>query len=217
MTDKSKNNKDDFNFPGDGLSVGEKRSGAKRFNSYREKYHIDNISDLELLSELVFRECMQTRTKKHIGKLADSKTTATKEPNIPRSLISALDENLNKIIELKKELGLLREDKGEDTFKYIQQLKKKFKKWRENNQASRSLKCPHCSRLILLKIRTEAWEAQNHPYFKDQVLYSEHLVKLYKEKKITKEDVSKILGCGVFYIDWLVSKWSFGKSENPSD
>jgi len=39
----------------------------------------------------------------------------------------------------------------------------------------------------MLKIRTEAWEAQKHPFFKDRILANKHLVKLYKDKKITKK------------------------------
>jgi len=217
MAGKSKKDKNkDLEFDGTGLSTGEKRSGKKRFDTYKERYHIDNLSDLLILSELVFKECLQLRYKKQIEKNAETQNTATEDAKIPQHLLSALDVNLDKIIELKKELGLLREEKGDDPFKYVQQLKKKFKKWCENNQASRSLKCPHCSKMVLLKIRTEAWEAQKHPFFKDSILTSEHLIKLYKDKKITKEDVSKILGCGVFYVDWLLDKW-YNKLENPSD
>ena len=43
-----------------------------------------------------------------------------------------------------------------------------------------------------------------------------NIEKLYKDKKITKEDVSNILGCGIFYVDWLVDKW-YNKLEQPSD
>ena len=212
---RSKKNKD-FEFDGTGLNTGEKRWGTIRYNSYKEKYHIDNISDLTLLSELVFREALQMRYKLQIEKVAESKTTATDRAKIPSSILSALDENLDKIINLKKELGLLREDKGDDPFKYVQQLKKKFKKWMENNQGSRTVKCPHCSKVIMLKIRTDKWDAEKHPFFRDSILTNEHLIQLYKEKKITKEDVGKILGSSIFFVDWLIDKW-YKNTENPSD
>ena len=47
------------------------------------------------------------------------------------------------------------------------------------------------SEMVMLKIRTEAWEAQKHPFFKDRVLYNKHLVKLYQSGIISKEDVSE--------------------------
>ena len=39
------------------------------------------------------------------------------------------------------------------------------------------------------------------------MLFSEHLVRLYLEKKITKEDVALILECSPDYIKWLIEKW----------
>lgn len=194
-------------FDGTGLTSGEKRSGSLRYSAYKDKYHIDNISDLQLLNELVFFEALQVRYKKQIEKFSNSITTS-EAPKIPTATLKTLNDNLAQIITLKKELGLIAEEnKGDDPFTYIQQLKKKFAKWRENNQASRTIKCTHCSKMIMLKIKTDIWEAQKHPYFKDQVLYNEHLVKLFKEGKINKEDVGKILGCSPFYISWLIEKW----------
>ncbi len=215
---KNKDKKNNIEFDGTGLiSTGEKRWGTLRYNSYKEKYHIYSMSDLQLLSELVFFEALQIRYKRQVEKFSKSITTSD-APKIPAVTLKALNDNLAQIINLKKELGLiLEDDKGNtDPFTYIQQLKKKFAIWRENNQASRTIKCSHCSRMILLKIRIDAWEAEKHPYFKDQVLYNEHLVKLFKEGKINKEDVAKILGCSEFYISWLVEKWS-NVPENPTD
>ena len=58
----------------------------------------------------------------------------------------------------------------------------------------------------MLKIRTEAWEALKHPFFQDKLLANRPLWKLYKDKKITKEDVANVLGCSAQYIDWLEKK-----------
>jgi len=197
-------------------SKGEKRWANNRFKDYRQKYHIDSLSDLQLLSELVFFEALQLRYRKSIEQFSNSITTSD-NPKIPQSALKALNDNLNQIIVLKKELGLIREDKtGDDPFTYIQTLKKKFAKWRENNQGSRTIKCSHCSKMILLKIKTDIWEAQKHPYFKDQVLYSEHLVKLFQEKKITEDDIAKILGCSKFYTKWLIEKWH-SVPDKPTD
>ena len=60
--------------------------------------------------------------------------------------------------------------------------------------------------MILLKIRTEAWEALKHPFFKDKILANKQLWLLYKKGKITKKDVSLVLGTSEDYVDWLEEK-----------
>ena len=121
MKKKNKTNKTEFD--GTGLTSGEKRSGSHRYSAYKDKYHIDNISDLQLLNELVFFEALQIRYKKQIEKFSNSITTSD-APKIPTATLKTLNDNLAQIITLKKELGLISEtDKGDDPFTYIQQLK----------------------------------------------------------------------------------------------
>jgi len=60
-----------------------------------------------------------------------------------------------------------------------------------------------------LKIRTDAWEAQNHPFFKDRVLANKHLLKMYLDKKISRKDVALVLDCSSDYIDWMIKKVKF--------
>jgi DNA-directed RNA polymerase subunit RPC12/RpoP len=195
----------EYEFKGTGLTTSERRLAKQRFEEYKAHYHVEHISDLSLLEELCFREALQERTKKAIKKIAKSKTV--KDQNlVPKHLLSALDENLERILTLKKELGLFEDKKANDPFKYIQTLKKKFKIWMDENQGSRTLICPHCSKMVLLKIRTEAWQAQKHPFFQDRILANKHLWKLYREGKITKEDVSKVLGVSSDYVIWMGEK-----------
>jgi DNA-directed RNA polymerase subunit RPC12/RpoP len=85
-------------------------------------------------------------------------------------------------------------------------IKPKFRRWLDENQASRYIVCPHCSKSILLKIRTEAWEAQKHPFFRDRILGNAHLIELYKQNKLTKEDLAKIFETSPDYVVWLVEK-----------
>jgi DNA-directed RNA polymerase subunit RPC12/RpoP len=195
-----------YKFDSTGLATKEKKIGLSLFKKYQEKYHIENISDLSILNELVFREIIQLRIKSKIEIYKKSITTEN-NPLISSADMRALDDNLTQIISLKEKLGLLKEKVGDDPFTYIQQLKEKFKIWLSENQATRHIKCPHCSLNILLKIKTEAWEAQKHPFFKDQILWNERLVRLYLEKKITKNDVAEILGTSDFYTDDIVEKF----------
>lgn len=199
-------------FKGIGLTKGEKNQAEKRFEEYKQRYHIESLSDLQLLEQLVFREILQERTKKQVRKVTNAKKKA-EENAISPYLLKVLNENEERILILKEKLGLFEEKKGEDPFKYIQRLKKKFKKWREENQGSRTLICPHCSKMVMLKIRTKAWEALKHPFFKDRILANVHLWKLFKEGKITKDDIAKVLGCSPDYVEWLEEKIYFKPSE----
>ncbi len=204
----SKSNKSkEHKFVGTGLTAKEKHWAEKRFEEYKECHHVESKSDLYLLEELVYRETIQERTKQEIEDLSKS-GSEEKKKSIPHYLQETLDTNLDKIIEIKTKLGLFDEKKTEDSpYKYIQDLKKKFNIWLSENQGSRTLICPNCSKMILLKIKTDIWESQKHPFFKDRILTNEHLVLLYKEKKITQEDVAKILGVSDNYVSWLIEKW----------
>lgn len=213
---KDKSNEDSkteiYKFKGTGLTTPERHWAENRFNEYKSCYHISSLSDLQLLEELCFREALQERYKGLMAKFAESKEV--KDKNLaPTHIVKALDENLEQILILKEKLGLFEEKKkGEDPYKYIQQLKKKFNVWKEENQGSRSLICPHCSQMIMLKIRTEAWKAQKHPFFKDKILGNKYLINLYQKGKISKEDVSNILGTSPDFVDWLIDKWNLDKN-----
>jgi len=195
-----------YKFKGTGLNTSERNLARKRFNKYRTRYHIDNLSDLQLLEELVFAESLQERIKAKIGKLGKNKATGLPEV-APAHLQKLLSDNLEIILILKDKLGLFETKKDDDNYKKFKTLGKKFKIWLKENQGSRSFPCPHCQKEVMLKIKTDAWDALKHPFFEDRILANKHLWKLYKEGKIAKLDVAKVLlGEEVEstdYIDWL--------------
>lgn len=196
----------EYNYTGTGLTKSEKKVAKKRFKEYRQQYSIESFSDLQLLENLVFRESLQERMLKKLEKLAENEETNDKNV-IPRPIMSALDENLEQILTLKEKLGLFENKEQNDAFQAFKTLEKKFEVWLEENQGSRTLVCPHCSKIIMLLIRTNCWDAKKHPFFKDKVLFNEPAWKLYKAGTITKLDLARILlGKDVTstdYIDWL--------------
>lgn len=203
-----------YKFTGIGLAAKEKHAAEKRFLEYRKNYQITSLSDSILLEELVYREILQVRYKTVLQKFSKSKELKDKVLP-PKEILTALDENLERMLGLKQKLGLLNEKRKneKDPYEYIQKLKEKFKVWRESNQGTRALVCPWCSEMIMLKIRTKAWEAQKHPFFRDRILCSEHLVKLFMSKTITARDVAKVLGVSDDYVAWLVKKWYTNKKD----
>lgn len=170
---------------------------------YLSEYNIETISDKNLLSNLIYLEVI------HIAKLQKSANEFTvSNDQLPWQLLDAIHKNITQILNIKEKLGLnKKEEISNDAFQSLELLKKKFKVWAENNQASRTLVCPHCSQMIMLKIRTDKWEAQKHPYFRDRLLGNESLIRLYKQGKLTREDVASILGTSSDYTDWVVNKW----------
>jgi DNA-directed RNA polymerase subunit RPC12/RpoP len=175
-------------------------------NKYLQDYEIESEGDRNLLKQLVYLETF------HALILQKAANDFNKDAgSVPLDILDALHKNINQIVNLKERLGISRKNQKEesDTFKSIELLKRKFKVWRSENQGSRHFSCPHCGKMILLKIKMDAWEAQKHPFFKDRVLASKHLIKLYKDQKITKEDISLILETSPDYIDWLLSKINF--------
>ena len=213
--------KQKYEYRGIGLNKSEKYFGQKKFDEYCSIYHINAYSDLQLLEEVVYREILQEQFKVQIEEKKKetekkNKTLAEKDQKeivIPSYVVDSMNKNLEQVLVLKEKLGLLANREGDDTFKYLQLLKDKFAKWMEENQASRTLVCPHCSKIIMLKIRTEIWESQQHPFFKDKTLYNEHLINMYLANKITAEDVSKALGTSPKYTEWLVEKYKQRKTK----
>jgi len=204
-----------YEYKGIGLGKSEKYTGQQKFNEYIRVYNITEYSDLQILEDLIFYEIAQERMKisienkrkEHEKKNKELPEKDQKEYSIPTYIHTALNSNLEQILILKDKLGLLNLNIGDDAFKHFKILENKFKIWCEENQGSRTFTCPHCSKNVVLFVKPDVWEIQGHKYFRDKILCNEHLIKLYKDKKITSEEVSLILGTTPAYTEWLIKKW----------
>ncbi len=179
---------------------------------YLEDYTIESISDKNTLKEVIYLEIVQQRLQEKLNEYYDKDSKA-----VPIQLVETIHKNSEAILKLKTSLGLNREKEQRSSVDILSIMKVRFKPWLRQNQASRTLLCPHegCGQMIMLKIRTEEWEAQKHPFFKDRILGNVHLVKLYQNRIITKEDVAKILEASDDYVDWLIDKWQL--EEKPAN
>ena len=187
----------------------ENKVARKLLEKYFKDYSIDTVSDKGDLLNLIYLQVINLRIQNQFETIRET----TEGKSIPLKALDSLHRNQNEISEMKKKLGIRKDDPTtlSDGFRTLEQLKKKVKAWHKENQGSRTLSCPCCGQMVLLRIRMEAWEAQRHPYFKDKILGNPQLVLLYQSGIITKEDVSKILDCSPEYIEWLVNKWSTQK------
>ncbi len=171
---------------------------------YLGDYTIESISDKNTLKEVIYLEIVQQRLQEKLNEYYDKDSKA-----VPIQLVETIHKNSEAILKLKTSLGLNREKDQRSSVDILSIMKVRFQQWLKQNQASRTLLCPHenCGQMIMLKMRTEEWEAQKHPFFKDRILGNVHLVKLYQDRTITKEDVAKVLETSDDYIDWLIDTW----------
>ena len=207
---------------GSWLSQDEADKAQELYNGYLKGRNITNFSDLVLLKTLVNYDIQSMRIQRIINDHLKKSNDDAKGVFVPTKELNMLNEINEQILSLKKTLGLSDEKKSNDPLEYVNILKKKFKVWRENNQGTRSLVCPHCSKMVMLKIRTEAYEAMKHPFFfKDRILSNAHLWDMYKENKITLLDVCKVLlgkECdSTAYGSWLERKIFNVKEKNLID
>jgi len=206
---KSENYLISYDFAGLGLSTNEKRWGGKRFSEYRKAYpQIRKLSDLQLLEEVVFLEALQERYKKKIQELGKiSNEDVDKDEVVPKHIQMEMRDNLKEITDLKTMLGMFQEKDKFDAFKDLDELFKKFAVWRNENQGSRKVTCPFCSKPFFLMIRTDKYDAKKFPFFKDKILCHPILHKLWKDERITSEEYAKVLGVSKDFPEWLDEHW----------
>ena len=196
--------RDDLNVSDLVIDDTEKKLAKELLDKYLKDYTIETISDKNILKQLIYLEVLNTRLQIKLNKYSEEDNNDDKDLV---KVIEVVHKNLTQIINLKSQLGIIGNKKKENDADVLNVLKKKFKNYLKENQASRTIVCPYCSQMVLLKIRTTAYDAQKHPFFRDRILYNDHLVNLVIEGTLTKEDVAQILECSPDYIDWLITKW----------
>ena len=183
-------------------NIEEVKKAKQLVSKYLNNYAFENVNDRQTLRQVIYLEVFNDRLQDCLNKLHEQNKIA------PITGIDGIHKNIDKILELKSTLGLIKDNKDDKAkgFDFWSLLVKKAKNWLEANQGTRSLTCGHCGKMLMLKIRIDKWDCIKHPFFQDRLLANEHLIKLYLEKKITSDDVAKILNCSPQYIDWLIKK-----------
>ena len=196
-------------FLGSGLQPNEQTLGREKFVQYRKNYpQLNKLSNLQLLEELVWLECLQERYKTQVGIVTkpkpDKDTGELKIEPLPKYLSDSVAANLEQIMTLKTKLGLFEDQKTLDAFKDMEELKKKAAEYRKTHPLSFKCTCPFCTKIFFLKRRTDSYEPFKSPFYADdKILKNDELHSLYKQGIITKEHEAKVLGVSPDYIDWL--------------
>jgi len=170
---------------------------------YLEQKDFDNIAEKQNLKNVVWLEIEIEKNQEIINKLH-----ADFDKVVPEEQLKSVLPLMKQLSDLKKELGFYQKEQEEsDGYKIIQRMIDRAKVWRSKNQGSRQILCPHCQKMILLKIRTDCYDAKEHPFFEDRILTSKALMRRYCEGTLSKEDVADILEVSPDYINWLIEKW----------
>ena len=167
---------------------------------YINNYSIQTVSEKNTLKQLIYFEMLHLRIQDKMNEYKGENNA------VPKQQVDSLINISNQIISLKATLGITGDKKSGDAFDALELLKKKYKVWQKDNQGSRTIACPYCGQMVILKRRTEMYESQKHPFFKDRVLTNVHLIKLYEEKKIDINDVALVLETSPDYVKAMLKK-----------
>jgi DNA-directed RNA polymerase subunit RPC12/RpoP len=181
----------------------EKKLAKSLLKKYLDDFVPESTSDINILGNIIFLEVVTLRLQSELNKRHNE------EKDIPLKMIELLHKNLSETMSLKESLGITKKTKDESensVAKKIASIRSQFKVWSEQNQASRTICCPYCGQMVLLKMDCSHYDSQKHPFFKDRILGNTHLIDMYQKQRITKEDVAKVLEVSPDYIDWLLKK-----------
>lgn len=198
-----------YSFQGVGLQTAQRNQGKKSFDEYIRVYpHLNKISLLTLLEELIFLELVNESIKLKIGQLTKNKTVKSSTA-VPSHLLKELQDNLKQIIALKTELGLFESKNKLDAYTDIENLKKKAKVHRQNFPLLYKTTCPFCDKTYSMKRRTEGYEPFITPFFDkgNKILFNRPLMELWYNKVLTTEQTAEVLGVSSDYILWLEEKY----------
>jgi len=183
----------------------EKEFAKSTIKNYLTGYQMESPAEILLLKQLVNLQVVSNRLQTELN------DSHQKSSIISEKVLKTIHSNLEQMVSLTEKLGI---NKGKqdnlksDGYKALETLIKKAEKWRENNQLSRTMTCPHCGKSALLKMRMEAWETLKHPYIKDRMILNDTLLTLLGNGRITTKEFADVLGTSEDYIYWAINKLS---------
>lgn len=182
----------------------EKKKAQKLAKKYLSQRNLEELSERNELIQLIWDEIVLDRVRRQTNEKCKKN-----DKYIPEDELKVIDELSKRIVNRKEKLGFFDKEKSEsDGYLIIQKMIKRAQKFWEANQGTLSLWCPVRKSMCLLKIRTDKYDCQAHPFFQDRILTNKHLMRLYCQGKITKKDVAEILEVSLDYVDpWLIERW----------
>lgn len=169
---------------------------------YMSQGSIETESDKLTLQQLLCQELIAERFK-HLLKIQYSAANPAQDLEI----VEQLDKVVKRITELKIELGLSQKDRQSATWLADwDKLKRKALAYYQSHSGCNVVKCPYCSKIFYLLLKTENLTAETCEWFRGTDLYNLKLMKMVDENKITRQDAADVLGVNILYVDKIYEK-----------
>ena len=169
---------------------------------YMSQGSIETESDKLTLQQLVCQELIAERFK-HLLKIQYSAANPAQDLEI----VEQLDKVVKRITELKIELGLSQKDRQSATWlAEWDKLKRKALNYYETHKGCNVVKCPYCSKIFYLLLKTENLTAETCEWFRGTDLYNKKLMEMVAENKIARQEAADVLGVNILYVDKIYEK-----------
>jgi uncharacterized C2H2 Zn-finger protein len=178
-----------------GLNEKEKDKAIQLYDKYVTENSFENLAEKSSLVNLVYLEAINDRIKLFIEKEDKEKNGA-----IPLHMVEQLISNNEQIMKLKDQLGMLKNKDNDSFITAWDELKKKALDYYNSHAGETYVKCPECQKMFRLLMKIDGLEISKASFFKGTSLYNTKLLKLYEEKRLSKEEVAEILGVHSKYI-----------------
>lgn len=178
-----------------GLNDKEKDKAIQLYDKYVTENSFENLAEKSSLTNLVYLEALNDRIKLFIDKESQEKNGA-----IPLHMVEQLISNNEQIMKLKDQLGMLKNKENDSFIIAWDELKKKALDYYSSHAGETYVKCPECQKMFRLLMKIDGLDVAKASFFKGTSLYNEPLLKLYHQKRLSKEEVADILGVHSKYI-----------------
>jgi len=168
-----------------------------QLGKYLSQGSIESESDKETLRQLIDQELIAVRFK-NLLKIQYSAAN----PAADLEIVDQLDKVVDRISELKQELGLSQKDRQSASWiAEWDKLKRKALAYYEQHRGCNVVKCPYCSKIFYLLLRTEHLTEEKCSWFKGTALYNRKLMEMIEQNQITRQDAADVLGVNILYVD----------------
>ena len=176
----------------------EKKFASNLLQNYLAESSLTSFAERDTLRQLIDLEVIMERVKAFINS-----ETAKANPVPPTNMLEQLQYLNKQIMEMKEKLGLSQKEDQKIILDEWRKLKDKALAYYKENAGCNVVKCPECKKLFMILKNMKDCHEEKLPLFKKTVLYSKKLFELYELNRITKEEISIILGVSNDYIDFI--------------
>jgi hypothetical protein len=180
----------------------EEKFVKEMLKKYLSQGSIETESDKETLRQLLGQELVAQRFQ-NLLKIQYSAANPAQDIH----LIECLDQVVERISKLKQELGLSQKDRQSATWlAEWDKLKRKALNYYSTHKGCNVVKCPYCSKIFYLLLKTEHLTAETCNWFRKTDLYNQKLMEMVEKNQITRQDAADVLGVNILYVDKIYEK-----------